>query len=222
MVLVGRSFAGTRRHGKYLFVRVSEASWLVLHFGMTGDLLSLPESADVPEHTRLLVTFGTGERLAYDSVRKLGEIALTPTLAAFVIDRNLGPDMMALNPEAFQEILARHRGTVKSTLMNQHIVAGLGNVYVDESLFQAGIAPTARVDRLPPEAVGRLHGAIVDVVGIAIARQAQTHRLPEGFLLHHRTPGAPCPRCGAVLQRVQVGGRSTYFCPAHQTEGGES
>jgi formamidopyrimidine-DNA glycosylase len=147
--LKGRSLAGTRRRGKHLFAKLSGNGWLRLHFGMTGELAYFKRRREAPDHVRLRLDFANGYHLAYRNVRKLGEIGLVDDVVEFVEAEGLGPD--ALDPEldlgAFREALGKRRGSVKGALMNQEVVAGIGNVYADEILLAAGGRPPAREAR---------------------------------------------------------------------------
>lgn len=144
--LEGRRLLSARRHGKHLFLKIEDDGWLRLHFGMTG---SLPyfKGDETPEHAKLLLDFPEGYHLAYANVRKFGEIGLVDDVDAFVEEEGLGPDALDLDLEGFRERLAGRRGTIKGTLTNQAVLAGLGNEYTDEILFQARVEP----DRMPDD-----------------------------------------------------------------------
>ncbi|MFO7907565.1 MAG: Fpg/Nei family DNA glycosylase [Planctomycetota bacterium] len=212
--LQGRAFASADRHGKFLFVHLQTPPLLVLHFGMTGYLDYNQQEYDPPEHTRVLFRFVTANRLAYVCQRKLGMVALAEDQDAFIEQHELGPDAMdeTLTPRAFCERLAGRRGTVKSILMNQETVAGLGNVYADEVLFQAGIAPGHRVDELDDQTLRKLYQTMRRVLKTAIRNNADVSRLPRGYLLRQRAPDGHCPRCGRAVKKAKISGRGTYFC----------
>ena len=136
--LEGRRFESTRRHGKNLFAGLDDGDWLLLHFGMTGDLAYFKHIEDDPQYDRLLLTFANGYHLAYVSQRKLGELALIEGVDEFVEQKDLGPDALNdLGRDTFEEIVAGRRAMAKSLLMDQQTIAGIGNVYSDEILFQA-------------------------------------------------------------------------------------
>lgn len=216
--LVGSAFRESVRHGKFLFVRVDDRGWLVLHFGMTGFLKYAKHGESSPEHVRLLVHFGNGYHLAYDCQRKLGEMGWTGDPRTFARARNLGPDALApaFDLERFREVLEGRRGRIKSLLMNQAALAGVGNIYADEALFQAGIHPGTPADALDTAEVERLYGALRAVLETAIACRVTPEHFPEDYLLPHREEGAACPKCSGRIARVRISGRSTYFCPEHQ------
>lgn len=213
--LRGAKLTGTRRHGKHLFLRCSSQGWLRLHFGMTGYLQAW-EVGDEPEHTELRLDLAGGRHLAYVNQRKLGAISWTNDVDAFVANSGLGPDPLAdgLHAADLDELLEGRRGTIKGALMDQSLLAGLGNVYVDEILFHAGIDPRSKARDL--EEIDSLDRAMREVIETAIEHQADPARLPSDWLLPHRQPDAPCPRCAGTITRIQVVGRATYLCPNHQ------
>lgn len=210
--LKDRRLTSTHRHGKCLFIEADRAGWLVMHFGMTGKL-AYYKNGDQPEHTRLLLTFENGYHLAYQSQRMLGRVTFTKDLDGFVSDHDLGPDALCdeLDVERFRELLGTRRGAVKTTLMNQSVLAGIGNVYADEILFQAGIHPKAHVDELDDHLIDDLYHLMRQVLHTAAESGADIDRLPDDYLLKHRENGS-CPRCNGPITKQTVGGRSSYFC----------
>ncbi len=214
--LKGTTFAHTRRHGKYLFIQTENHGWLVLHFGMTGRLEYVRGEHAPAKGTGLAIRFTNGAELAYIAPRKLGHIAWTDDADAFVESKHLGPDAMATDLAQFRALAAQRKGAVKSWLMDQKAIAGIGNVYSDEVLLRAGVHPQAAVPKLDKNAVGALHRAIKQVLQQAIKAKADPERMPKSFLLPNREEGAPCPRCGGEVNRVTAAGRSAYYCPKCQ------
>jgi formamidopyrimidine-DNA glycosylase len=214
--LHGRRLCGGHRHGKYLSVRLDDDARLVLHFGMTGFLRYWEDEAPPPRHARMVLRFDNGHRLAYDCRRMLGKVRLVEDFARFVAERGLGADALRVDRAAFDEGLRGRRGAIKSTLMNQSFVAGLGNVYSDEILFQARIHPRTRPVDLTAAARGEVFRDMRRVLRKAIEVQADPQRMPRSWLLPQRRPGAACPRCSGTLEHTVVGGRTAYFCPACQ------
>ncbi len=211
--MTGREFGRTRRHGKYLFAELGADSWLVLHFGMTGYLDYAKDGAAPPDHTRLLVRFANGARLAGVWQRLLGRIALTDDPDDFIEDEKLGPDALSLGRKDFTDMLAGRGGTIKGALMDQSFVAGLGNVYSDEMLYQARLHPRTPAKKLGADGAAALHRAMGHVLKTAIARKADPARLPDRWLLPHRAAGAKCPRCGGKIARIAISGRHAFVCP---------
>jgi formamidopyrimidine-DNA glycosylase len=216
--LKGQQFTSSHRHGKYLFVAIDGTGWLVLHFGMTGFLKYFKNPADAPPHTRVLIEFANGFHLAYDSTRKLGKVDLVNKVEEFVQERELGPD--ALDPAfdllAFRKIISGTRGTVKSALMKQQLIAGIGNVYSDEILFRAGIHPQSRSNRLSEKTVERLFRTMKTTIQRAVEYRVDPDRFPNSYLLPHRKKGGRCPRCGQRLEQIRVSGRTAYYCSKDQ------
>jgi formamidopyrimidine-DNA glycosylase len=214
--LHGRQLCAGHRHGKYLSVRLDDDARLVLHFGMTGFLKYWKDEGPPPAHARMVLRFDSGDRLAYDCRRMLGKVRLVEDFGRFVAEHGLGPDALRVDRAAFDAGLRARRGAIKSTLMNQSFIAGLGNVYSDEILFQARIHPRTRPVDLPPAARGDVFRGMRRVLRKAIEVQADPARMPRSWLLPRRRPGAACPRCNGRLEHAVVGGRTAYFCPACQ------
>lgn len=214
--LNGSQLRETTRHGKYVFSRLNGNTYLGLHFGMSGSLKYF-KNGEAPTHTRMLVRFANGNHLAYISVRKLGKLFVARNLQAFVDEQHLGPDALAIDFQTFQSIFENRKGAVKSALMNQQAIAGLGNVYSDEILFQARVRPTKTCSQLSPKEWQRVFHAMRAVLNAVIKKRAQPERFPRSYLTRHRGAGEECPRCGSQLKRVKVGGRTTYYCPKDQT-----
>jgi formamidopyrimidine-DNA glycosylase len=214
--LKGRRLGPSRRHGKYLFVRFAPSRWLVLHFGMTGDLSYYKEGRDAPEHARLVLAFSNGYRLAYISQRLLGKVALAGDPGEYIEGKGLGPDALALDLRGFREALGKRAGA-KSALMNQRRIAGIGNVYSDEVLYLAGVHPRKAAGSLTGEQTRELHRAMRHVLETAVRKKADPERMPRGWLLHLRgVEGGKCPRCGGQIRSVKAAGRTAWYCPSHQ------
>jgi len=211
-------FEQTTRHGKFLFAGLTGGEWLVLHFGMSGELHYFQEGNGLPEYTKVVFMFENGRSLAYVSRRMLGRVGLTDDLDAFLEAEDLGPDALAedLTRERFRRALAGRRGALKPLLMSQSVVAGIGNIYADEILFQTRLRPEVRADRLSDEDVDRLYAAMRRVLRTAVRHGAEAPELPEGYLLPARDRDGPCPRCGGRLRTKTVSGRTAYYCPRCQ------
>lgn len=210
--LVGRRFEPPWRHGKYL-VCPTDAPVLVLHFGMTGGLEWL-EREEGHRHDRLILRFPGGE-LHFRDVRKLGGIWLARNEGElFEVLGPLGPDALAVDRDEFERRLASRRGCLKSALMDQTFLAGLGNLTVDATLWRARLHPRRLVSSLTEGERAALFREMKEVL----------HRsIPHGFvppsdvlLVTRRHPGGTCPRCGTRLLRSTVAGRTTWHCPRCQ------
>jgi formamidopyrimidine-DNA glycosylase len=211
--LKGRRFENSHRHGKHLFVRSGDELWLRLHFGMTGWLQYLKRNEEPPKTARVLFSFANNRRLAFDDQRKFGEIELIEDVDEFLQTRGLGPDALEINLSQFKAILGKHRGAVKAILLNQQLIAGIGNLYADEILFRTRMHPATGTGRLSDKDLTRLFHATRYVLEKAIALKTDFNRLPKSWLLRHRGKGAKCPRCGRRLKSATIGGRTSWFCP---------
>jgi formamidopyrimidine-DNA glycosylase len=210
------SFVSTDRHGKYLFAHLDNGLVMKFHFGTTGFLKYFKDLEKEPEHDRMMITFSNGFHLVYDSQRKLGEIRLIENEDAFIEQKGLGPDGMKVSFPDFQAALSGSRASIKSALMNQQILAGIGNVYSDEILFQAGIHPKKKAGSLDEKRLKKLFKALGQVVDKAIQSRADPERFPDAFILPHRRGDGKCPKCSGALKRDKIAGRTAYFCPRCQ------
>lgn len=212
----GRRLESTRRHGKHLGVQVDESGWLLLHFGMTGAVESYRDPGAEPEYSALVIDFEGGAHLAFTSRRRFGKIAWTEDFDAFIESEQLGPDAFGMDLADFRALIRASRGGIKSLLMSQDRIAGLGNVYSDEALFRARIAPERPCEDLSDDEIGTLHRAMRRVLETAIERRADPEKMPDSWLLPRREKGERCPRCGGEIEKSSVAGRSSWFCQSCQ------
>lgn len=216
--LIGRRFRATRRYGKRLYCSLDRGGWLSMHFGLTGDLQFYPDDAAAPHFSRAVIDFAGRQRVAYTNRRMIGRIEWVDDMAADVRAKKLGPD--ALDPRltlpAFQRTLAGRRGSVKGVLMDQAVLAGIGNAYSDEILFQRRLHPQTPLAALGERARAQLYRTMRQVMQRAIACGAEPERLPKNFLIPHRRAGQKCPRCHGAIRRIGIGGRGSYYCPRCQ------
>ena len=217
--LTGHTLESTRRHGKYLFADLGDDHHLMMHFGMTGDLHYYQDDAE-PPYTQLLLDFDNGYHLAYTAPRKLGGLGIVQDIDDFVAAHDLGPDALAISEADFCSRARERRGGVKSWLMDQSSIAGVGNIYTDEILFQAGMHPEQEVKLLTDKEVHTLYSALKTVLETAIEARADPAQLPDGYLLKHREEGVSCPRCSGSIETIDVGGRTAYYCPKCQKKHG--
>jgi len=210
--LIDRRFESSRRHGKHLFVRINGDQWLRLHFGMTGSLRYFKSKEKAPLHTRVLLSFEKDFQLAFDDQRMFGEIGLIDNVDEFLASRGVGPDALAIDLARFRKLFANHQGAVKSALLNQRLLAGIGNIYADEILFRACLHPATQISALNEKAVVKLFRALRYILKKAIDARADADRMPKSWLLLHRRRGGRCPRCGRQLHSATIGGRTAWFC----------
>jgi formamidopyrimidine-DNA glycosylase len=222
--LKGNRFEDSRRHGKHLLVRLKRDGWLTMHFGMTGNLIYFREEADDPPYDRVRFAFEGGGHLAYVNRRMLGRVGLADDAEKFIRAEELGPDALdpAFDLEAFDRAIQGRRRDVKAVLMDQTLIAGTGNIYADEILFQARLHPKTPVTTLDGRQRAELFAQIRAVLQTAIEWGAGAEqfleRLPEDYLLPHRDKDGKCPRCGGAIATLKSGGRTSYFCPRCQPE----
>ena len=150
--------------------------------------------------------------MAFDDQRKFGQIGLSRDVDEFLRNRDIGPDALDISLSQFKTILRKYRGAVKAILLNQKLIAGIGNLYADEILFRAQMHPATAAGRLNDRALTRLFRATRYVLEKAIQSKADADRLPKSWLLTHRGKQGKCPRCGRALKSATVGGRTSWFC----------
>jgi formamidopyrimidine-DNA glycosylase len=144
--------------------------------------------------------------------RKFGEVGLLKDVDEFLKKRVVGPDALDVNLSQFREIFEKHRGAVKAILLNQKLIAGIGNIYADEILFRARIHPATEISRLGDKALTKLFRATRYILERAITAKADVIQMPKSWLLPHRGRGGKCARCGRKLKSARVGGRTAWFC----------
>ena len=213
--LGGRRFERPGRHGKWM-IAATDGPVLLLHFGMTGGLhWSGRDGEDRHRHDRLVVVTPSGE-MRYRNMRMLGGawLARDERELGSVVG-SLGPDAADLDADELASILNGRRGGVKATLMNQRVVAGIGNELSDEILWRARIHPARKLPDLGPRKRGELSRATVAILAES-NRHGQIPRKP-GWLEEQRGKrDARCPRCGRGFQRSRIAGRTSYWCPRCQ------
>ena len=212
-----RRFDEPTRHGKWLFARTDDGDGpiVVLHFAMSGFLAWDDVGARRDDHDRVIFVCADGE-LRFNQTRKFGGVWLASDRGERdAITGPLGPDALDVDRDTLQTALEGRRGMIKSALMNQEVLAGLGNLTVDEVLWHACVHPRAEVDALDREARDRLHDAMHDV----LAASVRHGRVPAlgGWLTGARDDDQPtCPRCQTMLEQGTVAGRTTWWCPRCQ------
>ena len=215
--LLGISFEKAIRHGKYLFVETSNGDQLVFHFGMTGKF-DFSHEDDPPKYTRFYLAFHDGAKLFFICPRKLGKVFLAKSISDFLKEQDIGADALALEKDDFVEILRNKRGSIKGALTNQNLIAGIGNMYADEMLFQMKIHPKTSPSSLSEKESGDLYHKMREVLETVIDCKVKGEPLPDTYLTGHRSPGEACPRKNGEIEMIKVSGRSTYFCPECQKE----
>jgi formamidopyrimidine-DNA glycosylase len=215
--LRGHRFEEPTRHGKWLTAWTNGPT-LLLHFGMTGDLVWSGDEPDRHRHDRLILGFAEGGELRYRNMRKLGGVWLAHDRAeADAILGPLGPDALGIDRRRLLHLLSIRRGALKAGLMDQTLLAGIGNLLADEILWQARLHPKRTFDSLSDEELAKLVTSIRRVVRESLDDDSIARK--RSWFLHVRgRQDAVCPRCGTPLARTVVAGRTTYFCPNCQKE----
>jgi formamidopyrimidine-DNA glycosylase len=227
--LRGRRVETIDRRGKWVVLRLQGDLYLVFHLGMTGQLTVVPTRHPRANHTHLIFDLDSGQQLRFRDIRRFGSATLYPDEAAlrqFFEASGLGPEPFDLEAGYWKKCLQRTRRALKVVLLDQRIVAGVGNIYADEALFEARLHPRRRGCDLTAAEADRLRKAVMAVLARAIQRRGSTIRnyvggsglrgqYQEEFRVYGRT-GQPCRRCRAPIERLSLGGRSSHFCPACQ------
>jgi formamidopyrimidine-DNA glycosylase len=226
--VTGRRVTALRRRGKWILCDLGGET-LIVRLGMTGQLLWADDPAAGPDdrHVHARLTFVEGGALRYRDARKFGEMFLLPTAE---VERRLRigvePLVSSFTAEVLAAICRTSRMRIKSVLLDQHKIAGVGNIYADEALFRAKVRPTRRAGSLRPEEVRALWRCIRRVLAEAVRHRGSSisdYRdacgNPGQFAVRHRVyhrHGTPCGVCGTPVRRILLGQRGTHFCPRCQ------
>jgi formamidopyrimidine-DNA glycosylase len=234
--VLGRRITGVSRRAKYLLIGLEDDDLLIAHLGMSGRILLYLRPPAPGPHDHLILGLDDGQTLYFNDARRFGLVTVAKAESASrrPLLEGLGPEPLAPDFDAARlgRALAGRRTSIKAALLDQTVVAGLGNIYACESLFRARISPRRRAGALGPARVARLAAAIKDVLAEAIAAGGSTlrdHRQPTGALgyFQHRfaaygREGAACAACDCDVRttggvrRIVQGGRSTFYCPRKQ------
>jgi formamidopyrimidine-DNA glycosylase len=234
-LVVGSRIHEVGRRGKWILLRLDHDRFLVFHLGMTGQLTVVPASAPLQPHTHIVLGLDRGHRqLRFRDIRRFGSATVFPdrvSLDEFFRNAGLGPEPWDLDPKSWRDGIRKTARCLKAVLLDQRMVAGVGNIYADESLFTAGLHPTQLGRETSAAEAGRLRKAMVAVLDRAIEKRGSSIRnyvggsglrgnYQEEFRVYGRK-GQPCPRCGRPIQCIRLAGRSTHFCPRCQRKSGQ-
>jgi formamidopyrimidine-DNA glycosylase len=232
--LVGKKITGVERRGKYILCRLEGGDVLVVHLGMSGQLIRAKGSRDAKsKHTHVIITFTQGGQLRFVDPRTFGEMFVTELdnvekQVSELAHLGLDPLETAMSWEHFGHLIAQRHQKLKPLLMDQKFLAGIGNIYSDEILFGAGLRGDRLSDSLSAQEVRRLYRSMVETLQDAVKHRGSTladqqyvdvYGKPGEFQLHHKVyarEGAACRRCRRPVVRERYGGRSTFFCEACQ------
>lgn len=233
--LVGRAVLAVHRTGKHIVIElgpangehsaaVPEAQWIV-HLGMTGRLLVTTPDAPVAAHTHARLDLASGRELRFVDPRRFGRLEYR-NLERGAPFQGPGAEPLTIGAEEFAALFHGRRMPIKAALLNQTLLAGVGNIYADESLFQAGIRPRRRANRLTADELNRLRLALLKVLnhaiqlgGSSVSDYVDANGVRGFFQLEHRVyqrTGEPCKKCQTPIRRILVAGRGTHYCPQCQ------
>ncbi len=232
--LVGNSIVSWSRRGKYLLAKLSSGSCLGVHLRMTGQLLWVKQDAPLQKHTRIRLFFPNNQELRFVDTRTFGKFWLVPpdTAPATIITGlqklALEPFDPQFTPDYLAQKLNKRRRPIKTLLLEQNIVAGIGNIYADEVLFKSGIKPNVLGIDLQTTQIQQIHSAIVEVLQTAIDKGGTTFsdflnllgvngNYGDAAWVYGRT-NQPCRVCGTPIEKIKLSGRSCHFCPSCQSQ----
>jgi formamidopyrimidine-DNA glycosylase len=224
--VVGARIEAVSRRGKYLILHLDSGLMLVVHLRMTGRLLHRHQDEPADLFLRAVLVLDDGYELRFTDIRKFGGLWLANDMSQ--VTKDLGPEPLSegFQLDALAASLAGRKAPVKSLILDQRRIAGIGNIYADEACFNAGIDPRRLGGTLAPEEVLALHGAIREVLLFGVESRGASFRDYQDadgksgnmqmYVKVFRRTGKPCYVCGTPIERVVVGGRSTHFCPTCQ------
>ncbi len=228
--LTGQRIRAVERRGKWILLHMSAGLHVVIHLGMTGQLKIVSAADAVEPHTHLVCGLEHGrQQLRFRDIRRFGSVTIlkgSQALRQFFQDAGLGPEPFVVDPKYWHNRLAATRRNLKAVLLDQRVIAGVGNIYADESLFEARLPPTLLGCELRRQQAERLRRAIVTVLTRAIAKRGSSIRNYVGgsgmqgryqreFRVYGQR-GKPCPRCRQAIALIRLAGRATHFCPMCQ------
>jgi len=228
--LIGAKIENVRRRGKYIIIELDNSYYLVGHLRMTGYFFYTQKDSKVSKYDCIFFKFKGEDELRLGSKRKFTRIYLVDDLKDAGSLTKLGPEPLSdeFTLERLKEMIAKRKGKMKPLLLNQRFLAGLGNIYVDEALFLSKIHPLRTADTLQDDEIERLYHAIVKVLSDGVEHRGTTKwdyvdasgesGSHQNYLMIYDKEGEECSECGTKIEKIKVGGRGTYFCPACQKQ----
>lgn len=228
--MVGRKIEYVRRRGKYIVIELTGEELLITHLRMSGRLIYTTEDTDIDKHTHVIISFDNKYQLRFVEIRKFGRMFLIPKDSPDLAGgyASLGPEPLEMDEEEFLASLENKKTKIKPLILKQDVIAGIGNIYADEALFLSKIHPERTADTLHPEEKKTLFRAIQQVLEQGIRNRGTTKKdyvdsfgesgNNQNYLQVYGQEGMECKLCGTLIKRIQVGGRSSHYCPNCQPE----
>jgi len=229
--LIGSKIEAINRRGKYIIIELSTNKKMVIHLRMTGKLLVKEVEEFRDKHTHVIFSLNDGQEIRFNNIRKFGRVYLIdknhPEQAGGLAD--LGPEPLSdeLEIEDFKKLFENRRALMKSLLLNQHFVAGIGNIYADEILFRSAVRPDRTADTLTEAEKEAIYHNMREILkkgiiygGTSFSDYVNAFGEKGSFqeeLRVHQREGEKCFKCGTVIEKIKISGRSTYFCPQCQS-----
>jgi formamidopyrimidine-DNA glycosylase len=233
--LPGMRISDVTRLGKFICIGIEAGAaqvaplsklYLIIHLGMTGQLTVIRSSESVAPHTHGFFVLDDGRELRYTDIRRFGRMLVIPESELADFTGHLGKEPLEISAEEFCRCVGSRRARIKALLLDQRVLRGIGNIYADESLFRARLHPARIAENLTKKQLLALHRTVQQVLkeailsrGSSISNYVDSEGRRGKFQLRHRVyqrDGKPCFRCGAIIRRVIVAGRSSHFCPRCQ------
>lgn len=224
--VIGSEITGINRRGKYIVFDLDSPDTMIIHLKMTGQLLLQPATSAEGDHVHTTFLLSGDDELRFRDVRKFGRVYLTQKPVEIL--GQLGPEPLSesFTPRLLNEMLLGRRRVLKPLLLDQHFISGIGNIYADESLFHAKLAPNRLSNTISEDESRQLYSSIRKTLQFAVDRGGATisdYRQPDGsegemqnsFKVYGKA-GDPCRRCDGIIERIILGGRSTFFCASCQ------
>lgn len=217
--LEGNRFTGSDRVGKYLFLELEKEEPIMMHFGMTGSPRYYRDAEDAPRHPRVVFELESGFSLAFNCPRMFGRIILTDGVSAYCKAHKIGTDAAKIDWDEFEANLKTRKSPIKSVLMNQSLLAGVGNWIADEILYQAALHPEEKAVDLSTDDLKLIYEKMDFVLQTALRNEAHFPDFPMDFMIHSRWTDSGRPDAPRIdLEKITLGGRSTYFNPQRQVK----
>lgn len=214
--MTGRKILSSERYGKYLFIKLDPLVYLILHFGLTGRLVFERDKDKRPGHEAMLIISTESFQLIYEAGKIFGMAGWCDDPRDFIAAKKLGPDAGEVSEDVFVDIVRSSRGAIKPVLLDQQKLAGVGNVYADEILLQAGIHPQVPVKSLTVERIKKVFSEIHRIHESSVKVNAVRTEMPSWALMKTRKTSTQCPKCAGELRNTLVNSRETIFCPRCQ------